>query len=209
MSITLDELLTSYTHGFFPMGSDRTPEKLEWHSPNPRGILPLDAFHVPKRLRQTMRKKPYEITFDRDFAGVIRGCADTRNSWRGDTWINGEIVSLYTALHKKGFAHSAEAWKDGALVGGVYGVTIQSAFFGESMFSTATDASKIALVHLVDHLKARGYTLFDTQMKTRATAQFGVIEIPRDDYLKRLMAALKKPASFAAPPPARAAGPRP
>lgn len=188
MKITPDILLHAYAEGLFPMAESRGAEELHWFDPPLRGILPLDAFHVPRRLREKMRRGPFRLSFDEDFAGVIRACADTRD----ETWINDEIIALYTALHRAGFAHSAEAWKDGKLAGGVYGVSLGAAFFGESMFSTETDASKIALVHLMERLRARGYALFDTQYVNDHLKQFGVREIPREEYKKLLKAAIAK-----------------
>lgn len=188
MKITPDILLHAYAEGLFPMAESRGAEELHWFDPPLRGILPLDAFHVPRRLREKMRRGPFRLSFDEDFAGVIRACADTRD----ETWINDEIIALYTALHRAGFAHSAEAWKDGKLAGGVYGVSLGAAFFGESMFSTETDASKTALVHLMERLRARGYALFDTQYVNDHLKQFGVREIPREEYKKLLKAAIAK-----------------
>ena len=151
-----------------------------------RGVLPIAGFHVPARLRKTVRRQPYRITFDQDFNRVILACADARPT----TWINAEIVSLYSELHRRGCAHSVEAWQGDALVGGLYGVSLGGAFFGESMFSTARDASKVALVHLVEGLRHGGFLLLDTQFITSHLARFGAIEIPRAYYLRRLQDAL-------------------
>ncbi len=187
MRLTPDIILEAYRAGLFPMAAARHGAELRWYDPDPRGVLPIGGMHVPRRLQQTIRRKPYTITFDRDFAGVIRGCAETRD----DTWINDEIIALYTALHAQGHAHSVEAWRGGELVGGVYGIAIGSAFFGESMFSIATDASKIALVYLVAKLWRRSFTLFDTQFINPHLLQFGAHEIARSDYHRRLTAAVQ------------------
>jgi len=202
---TPENVLLAYRHGFFPMANPQDRDAVEWHQWEPRGIMPLDdAFHVPKRLGRRIRQKPYVITFDKDFRGVISACSLTREIQ--ERWINPEIIAAYTTLHDKGYAHSAEAWKDGKLVGGVYGVAMGSAFFGESMFATADDASKIALVHLVGRLRTQGFTLFDTQMVTPTTEQFGAHSIELDDYLARLKVALRKPSAFSPAPPKSNAG---
>jgi leucyl/phenylalanyl-tRNA--protein transferase len=190
--ITPDIVLQAYRMGVFPMAESRHAADIAWYDPQRRGILPIDKIHVPRRLRRTIRQQPYRITFDCDFEGVIRGCADARP----ETWINDEIIALYTELHRQGHAHSVEAWQGDILVGGAYGISIGAAFFGESMFSTATDASKIALVYLVARLWRQGFTLFDTQFVNSHIAQFGVVEIPRAEYHRRLAAALRQPASF-------------
>lgn len=192
MILKPDIILEAYCAGLFPMAAARHGAEIRWYDPDPRGVLPIAGLHVPKRLARTIRRKPYDITFDKDFAAVIRGCADTRE----DTWINDDIIALYTALHDRGFAHSVEAWHDGKLVGGVYGIAIGAAFFGESMFSTATDASKIALVYLVARLWRRKFTLFDTQFINPHLLQFGAHEIPRGAYKQQLAAALRAPADF-------------
>jgi leucyl/phenylalanyl-tRNA---protein transferase len=191
MDITPDILLQAYAMGLFPMAESRDADAMHWYDPDPRGILPLDAVHVPRSLQKTLRKNPYRISFNENFSGVIHGCAD-----RDSTWINDDIIALYTALHERGFAHSAEAWLDGALVGGVYGVSIGGAFCGESMFSRAANASKTALVRLAEHLKARGFALFDTQFTNDHIAQFGVIEIPRAEYHARLAKAITMNVKF-------------
>jgi leucyl/phenylalanyl-tRNA--protein transferase len=183
-TIDPDLLLRAYALGWFPMGTGRRG-RIEWFSPDPRGILPLDAFHAPSRLSRVVRQSRFEVRIDTAFEAVMRACAA-----RDETWITEDILSSYVALHRLGFAHAVETWQDGALVGGLYGVAIGGAFFGESMFHTATDASKVALVALVERLKARGYTLLDTQWVTPHLAQFGGVEIPRAEYLERLSAAL-------------------
>ncbi len=168
--------------------------EIGWFSPDPRGILPLDTFHVPSRLARSLRRDPFEIRIDHDFAHVMRECA-ARDDEDG-TWISEEIIECYVALHEAGHAHSVEAWRDGVLAGGLYGVHLGAAFFGESMFHRVTNASKAALVALVDRVRARGFTLLDTQWVTPHLMQFGAVEIPRDEYLVRLEAALRRPRTF-------------
>jgi leucyl/phenylalanyl-tRNA--protein transferase len=186
-------LVRAYRKGLFPMALE--DEEIGWFSPDPRGILPIDTFHVPGRLARLVRQAPYEIAIDRAFEDVMRACAERP---REGTWISDEIVESYTALYRLGLAHSVEAWRDGELVGGLYGVHLGGAFFGESMFHRATDASKLALVALVDRLARRGFTLLDTQWITPHLVQFGAIEIPRAEYLQRLEDALKRDCSFVA-----------
>ena len=179
--ISVPVLLAAYRAGVFPMpGPDGV---MAWYSPDPRGILPLDRFHMPRRLARVIRGKEFEVTFDRAFGDVIAGCAS-----RGDDgdWIHGEIVESYTALHHAGFAHSVEAWRSGQLVGGVYGVAVGGAFFGESMFYRVTDASKIALAGLVDRLRRRGFRLLDIQWLTPHLAGLGAVEVSRTRYLELL-----------------------
>jgi len=189
-SLTSEELLAAYAGGYFPMADGRHNEELHWYAPEIRGILPLDAFHVPASLRKFMRNCPYEVKMDTAFESVIRACADAGTSDRKDTWINDTIIALYCELAAMGFAHSVECWQEGKLVGGLYGVSLGGAFFGESMFSTATNASKVALVHLVEHLKGCGFLLLDTQYVNDHLLQFGVTEIAREDYMERLAQAL-------------------
>ncbi len=189
--LTADDLLAAYRGGYFPMADNRNAKELYWYSPEHRGIIPLDGFHVPRSLQKFMRHCPYEVTFDTAFTQVIQNCADVKTERRKDTWINDEIIALYGELHERNFAHSVECWKDKKLVGGLYGVSIGGAFFGESMFSFATNASKIALIHLVDKLRAAGYILLDTQYINEHLLQFGVIEIARENYLEILENALK------------------
>jgi leucyl/phenylalanyl-tRNA--protein transferase len=195
LTLTPDLLLEAYAAGIFPMAESAEDPELFWVDPVRRGIIPLDAFHVPRRLRRTMRGGGFEIRCDTVFAEVMRGCA-AASSDRPQTWINEEIIALYTALFRRGAAHSVEAWHEGKLVGGLYGVHIGAAFFGESMFSRVTDASKIALVHLVARLRQGGFTLLDTQFVTRHLERFGAIEISRRDYHARLKAALRHKAQF-------------
>lgn len=187
--LTPELLVHAYKQGFFPMGEE--DGSIAWYWPDPRTIIPLVEFHVPRRLAQTVRRKRFEIAIDRDFEGVMRGCAD-----REETWITEPIVAAYTVLHRRGLAHSIEAYKDGKLAGGIYGVSVGGAFMGESMFSHVTDASKVCLVHLVERLRARGYTLFDVQFLTSHLKRFGAVEISRAEYLRRLAAAVKKDCRF-------------
>lgn len=194
---TLDSmlLLRAYASGIFPMAESADSDGLYWFDPERRGILPLDGFHIPRRLKRTVRQKRFEVRFDHDFAGVIQKCAETTGS-RTNTWINRDIRRLYGDLHARGHAHSVECWRDDQLVGGLYGVSLGGAFFGESMFSRETDASKVALVHLVARLAAGGFTLLDTQFVTEHLSQFGAVEIPRADYRRRLAQAQRHQARF-------------
>lgn len=193
--LTPQILLGAYASGIFPMAESRTDPDLYWIDPDVRGIIPLADLHIPRRLRRTLRNGPYEVHADADFIGVIRGCAE-QTQVRPDTWINTEIEGLYNALFDMGFAHSVETWLDGELVGGLYGVALGGAFFGESMFSRARDASKVALCHLAARLVKSGFTLLDTQFLTEHLRQFGAIEIDRPDYKERLSAAIKIAAVF-------------
>jgi len=189
-------LLKAYSIGVFPMAMSRDDPDLYWFDPDPRGILPLDAFHVPRRLLRTMAAQPLRITTDACFERVMRACAEPRPG-HPETWINEPIVELYVELHDRGRAHSVEVWSDaGELVGGLYGVALGAAFFGESMFSRARDASKVALCALVAWLREGRYALLDTQHLTAHLAQFGGIEIPRADYKDQLGFALAQAARF-------------
>ena len=190
-AITLDMLLWAYARGIFPMADHRNGE-IGWFAANPRAVLPLDQFKASHSLRQRIRRGDYEIRTDTAFAQVIRNCAQPRKTQK-ETWINDQIIEAFIEAHEQGFAHSVEAWtkpKDAAeqprLVGGLYGLHLGGAFFGESMFSTATDASKVCLHHLVDHLKSRGFALLDVQMNSAHMAQFGTIDIPREEYEAQL-----------------------
>jgi leucyl/phenylalanyl-tRNA--protein transferase len=188
-----DMLLEAYCRGIFPMAMKPRGE-IGWFSPDPRGVIPLDErFHVPHGLRRTLKKNRFTVTFDRECEAVIRACADRNNT---GTWISEEIVASYCQLHRLGFAHSAETRLDGKLAGGLYGVHIGGAFFGESMFHRATDASKVALVALVERLRDRGFVLLDTQWQTPHLAQFGTEEIPRREYLRQLRRALALDCAF-------------
>ena len=189
--LTPELLLHGYSVGIFPMSESRDDPEIFWVDPQRRGILPLDGFHISRSLARAMRCSTWTITTDHDFRGVLDGCAD-----RPDTWINAEIRALYIALHERGQAHSLEVWEDGTLVGGVYGVVLGSAFFGESMFSRRTNASKIALACLVDRLRQGGFTLFDTQFITDHLASLGAVEISRAQYLAHLADAKERSASF-------------
>src|SRR5437764_15171029 len=182
-------LLQGYRLGVFPMAMD--DNAIEWFSPDPRAILPLEDFHVPHALQRVLRKGIFQIKIDNRFGEVIRACAK-----REDTWINPEIVESYERLHEIGYAHSVEAWSKNKLAGGLYGVAVGGAFFGESMFHRVTDASKIALVALVEHLRANKFALLDTQWTTPHLEQFGAVEISRDHYLKLLRRAVKLPRKF-------------
>ncbi len=190
------DLLNCYRRGVFPMADSREDMRLFLMDPDLRGILPLDQFRVPKRLKKTIRKDPFKITIDTAFNRVIEACAEPHEN-RPASWINSPILNLYSALHREGHAHSVECWDaDGVLVGGLYGVSIASAFFGESMFSRATDASKVALVHLVARLIQGRYQLLDAQFHNPHLAQFGLVEISRDAFRQRLWAALRSDADF-------------
>lgn len=194
MSLTPELLLHGYSIGIFPMAEHRDDPELFWVDPQFRGIFPLNGFHISRSLARRLRKAEYEITINRDFPGVIEGCAD-----RAETWINTELRRVYDVLHRRGYAHSVEVWEGDTLVGGVYGVALSTAFFGESMFSRRTDASKIALAYLVDRLSQTGFSLFDTQFLTSHLASLGAIEIPRAEYRKLLAEALEGSADFTAP----------
>jgi leucyl/phenylalanyl-tRNA--protein transferase len=182
--LSVERLLLAYRSGIFPWSSDPPT----WWSPDPRGVLPLDALHVPRSLGRTLRRAPFTVTRDRAFAAVVKACAGTR---RHGNWITPEIIRAYTRLHEAGHAHSVECWRDEELVGGIYGVAVGGVFAGESMFHTADDASKVALVSLVEHLRAQRFALFDIQMVTPTTRSFGAVEMPRSDYLQSLRAAVK------------------
>jgi leucyl/phenylalanyl-tRNA--protein transferase len=189
--LTPEILLRGYANGVFPMADNAQSTDVYWVQPEMRGVMPLDGFHASRSLRRAMRKADYTITKNTQFGDVVRGCAD-----REETWINTSIFDLYQQLHKLGFAHSIEVCRNGTLIGGVYGVTLGSAFFGESMFSRATNASKIALAHLVDHLNERGFTLFDTQFQNPHIQTLGVVEISQAKYLVLLKKALELRADF-------------
>jgi len=182
-------LLAAYAQGLFPMAERRDDPTLYWVSPELRGILPLSGFYVPRRLARTVRSGSFTVTSDTAFARVMQECAAPAPG-REQSWINAEILRLYGALHAAGHAHSVECWQDGALAGGLYGVQLGAAFFGESMFSKARDASKVALVHLVEGLIRGGFMLLDTQFLTSHLARFGAVEIPRDEYLLELQRAI-------------------
>jgi leucyl/phenylalanyl-tRNA--protein transferase len=184
-------LIRAYREGIFPMATEGG--RIEWFSPDPRGILPLDGFHVPARLARVVRQGRFEIAVDRAFADVMRECADRSEE---ETWISDEIHESYLALHRLGLAHSVEAWLDDRLAGGLYGVHVGGAFFGESMFHRVRDASKIALVALVDRLNRRGFSLLDVQWVTPHLEQFGAVAIPRRHYLVLLKRAIARDCRF-------------
>ena len=188
-------LVSAYASGWFPMAMENG--EIRWFSPDPRGIIPLDRFHVPQRLARVRRQGRFTEEVDRAFEAVIRACAEVdRDRDDPGTWITDEIVQSYCVLHQRGLAHSVETWRDGRLVGGLYGVALGGAFFGESMFHREPNASKVALMALVDRLRVRGYTLLDTQWTTAHLEQFGAIETPRHAYLKLLEASLRKKCTF-------------
>jgi leucyl/phenylalanyl-tRNA--protein transferase len=195
LRLTSELLLRAYATGIFPMAQSRRDRELYWIDPEWRGILPLDRFHVPRRLRRTLRRGVFEVRVDTAFRDVMIGCAEVTTE-RPDSWINDEIVAAYTELYHLGYAHSVEAWLDGNLVGGLYGVALGGAFFGESMFTRVTDASKVALVHLAARLHHGGFTLLDTQFITKHLQQFGAVEVPRPRYQAQLAGALKVKATF-------------
>jgi leucyl/phenylalanyl-tRNA--protein transferase len=187
--LTAELLIRAYSVGLFPMAESHDDPTLYWIDPEWRGIIPLDGFHVPRSLRKVVRRGEFTIRVDGNFPGTIAACAATTDS-REETWINASIREAYCHLHEMGCAHSVEAWKDGELVGGLYGVSLGQAFFGESMFSRATNASKVALVHLVALMRQGGYRLLDTQFVNDHLKQFGVIEISREKYRTKLAKAL-------------------
>jgi leucyl/phenylalanyl-tRNA--protein transferase len=191
--ITPSLLLQAYASGVFPMAESAEAGELFWIDPQRRGVLPLDRLHVPRRLARTFLRGDFEIRVDTDFVGVLAACAR-----REETWINGEIRRLYVELHRLGYAHSVEIWQEGALAGGLYGVALGAAFFGESMFSRRRDASKLALVALVARLRAGGFRLLDTQFVTDHLERLGAVEISRAAYHRQLEAAVARPARFRA-----------
>jgi leucyl/phenylalanyl-tRNA--protein transferase len=197
MEITPELMLRAYRIGLFPMAESRDARTLYWLDPEQRGVIPLDGFHLSRRLARRIRQAPYRVTANREFERVIDECAAPRPS-SPESWINAEIRSLFLALHEQGHAHSIESWRDGELVGGLYGVAMGGAFFGESMFSRADDASKVALVHLVARLRLGGFTLLDAQFQTTHLAQFGTEEVPRAIYKRMLSVAVEVPAHFPA-----------
>ncbi|MCV2870811.1 leucyl/phenylalanyl-tRNA--protein transferase [Defluviimonas sp. WL0050] len=191
--LTPEVMLSGYAHGIFPMADGRDSEDLHWVDPRLRGVIPLDGFHVSRSLRRAILRKDYSIRIDSAFSAVIRACAD-----REETWINAPLFDLYDRLHDMGHAHSLEVWQQGELTGGVFGITLGAAYFGESMFSRRTNASKIALAYLVDRLRQGGFTLFDTQFLTPHLSSLGGIEIPRAEYRARLADALEREADYCA-----------
>ncbi len=199
VEITSELMLRAYRHGLFPMAETRRGDRLYWLDPELRGVLPLEGFHVPRRLARTVVSERFDVASDRDFHATIAACAAAVPG-REDTWINPQIETLFAELHGMGLAHSVECRLDGELVGGLYGVALGGVFFGESMFSRVRDASKVALVHLVARLRLGGFRLLDTQFVTAHLAQFGAVEIPRLEYKAQLAAALEVPARWVAAP---------
>lgn len=194
--IPVDLLLRAYSTGVFPMSESADDPEVFWVQPEMRGIIPLDDFHIPKSLAKTVRQGVFDVRVDTDFDAVIKACAEAREV-RPSTWINKPIRDAYGELFARGHCHTVEAWRDGKLVGGLYGVTLGRAFFGESMFSRETDASKVCLVHLVDRLRERGFELLDTQFTTEHLKRFGAIDMPRKQYERLLAKAVAgEPAAF-------------
>ncbi|MEZ4629441.1 MAG: leucyl/phenylalanyl-tRNA--protein transferase [Deinococcales bacterium] len=196
MSITLNPqiLLDAYYQGIFPM-TDPRDGYTYWYDPNPRTIIPLDTFHVPRRLERTIRQNKFEVRFNTAFSEVLHKCAEPRPK-REETWLSPELIKIYEVFHEQGLAHSVETWQNDSLVGGVYGIALGGFFAGESMFSRVTDSSKVALVTLLRHVKSRGYQLFDVQFSTSHLKRFGAVEMPRFIYKKRLAEALKLSCQF-------------
>jgi leucyl/phenylalanyl-tRNA---protein transferase len=192
MRLDPETLLNAYANGVFPMGDESG--RIRWYSANPRGVMPLDQFHIPQTLRQTIRQGKFEIRINHDFEAAMRACMQARIE---RTWINEELIAAYVRLHELGCAHSVEAWRGGELAGGLYGVSLGAAFFGESMFHRQRDASKVALVALVDRLKERDFELLDTQTCSEHLKRFGGIEIDEEEYLRCLHVALQRECTFA------------
>ena len=188
--LTPDILLNGYASGVFPMAMPEMNNEIYWFAPDPRTVLPLDQFHASRSLRRKLRKQPFQVNFNNDFEQVVRLCAEPRDD-DGETWISDEIISSYLELHKLGFAHSVECVEGGNLIGGVYGVSLGGAFFGESMFHRRTDASKVALYHLVERLKTKGFILLDVQYMTDHLRSLGAVDISRDDYEAKLATAIR------------------
>jgi leucyl/phenylalanyl-tRNA--protein transferase len=189
--LTVPRLLLAYRSGIFPW----TVDPITWWSPDPRAIFELDRFHVSRSLARVLRQGVFQVTVDRAFPRVMKGCAAPAPG-RRSTWISPEFIAAYTQLHAQGYAHSLECWQAGRLVGGIYGVTVGGLFAGESMFHRVSNASKVALFHLLEHLRRRGFVLFDIQMLTPVTAQLGGVTIPREEYLRRLARAVREPVDF-------------
>jgi len=194
-AINPEELLLAYRLGVFPMAESRHAKDVLWVRPHERGILPLETFHVPRRLAQTVKSDRFEVRVDTAFADVIRGCAEARQG-RRETWINGAIIDVFDALAARGQAHSVECWREGKLVGGLYGLSLGGAFFAESKFSRMTDASKVALVHLAARLKAGGYTLLDAQFPNPHLEQFGAVTVTEERFQQLLAQALSRTGNF-------------
>lgn len=199
-SITPEVILKAYINGIFPMGDSDTPNsqnEINWYSPEWRGIIPLDKFKIPKNLAKLYRRNKFRILVNKNFEAVMKECANSDNRRHAGTgWITSKIIDLYIELHKMGFAHSVETYFEGKLVGGLYGIAINGAYFGESMFTKVTDASKVALVYTVERLNERGFKLLDTQFINQHLVQFGAIEITKEEYMKKLEEALQMKTSF-------------
>ncbi len=193
--LTPDMVLKAYAQGYFPMASNEDPDEIHWFNPPHRAVLPIQAVKISRSLHQLLKKKPFEIKVDTAFDQVIEACA-TATPERPSTWINDEITNIFKTLHRAGFAHSVECWQGDSLVGGLYGLTLGSAFCGESMFSRVSGASKIALIHLCARLDSAGFTLLDCQLLNDYTAQFGAYEIPKATYLEQLSIAIQQPGNF-------------
>ncbi|MFB6351943.1 MAG: leucyl/phenylalanyl-tRNA--protein transferase [Bradymonadaceae bacterium] len=193
---TAEMLLAGYAQGIFPMAHPQEDDEIYWYAPDPRGLLPIEEFHCPDRLAQTVRQEPYDIVIDRTFNDVMQACAEPRSEDNQTTWISEGIIAAYTELHEMGFAHSVEAWDGDRLVGGLYGVALGGLFAGESMFFRETDASKICLVHLAERLDERGFGLFDVQWVNPHLEQFGAYEMPREEYEKKLRDVIEWDVSF-------------
>ena len=194
--MTPDDLLEVYKQGFFPMAEHRKDNSFEFYAPHTRALLPIKNLHIPKRLNRKMRHITYEIRFDTAFEDVIHRCADAARSNDSGTWINDAIIELFIELHKAGNAHSVEYWAEGTLKGGLYGLALGSTFCGESMFSIENDASKIALVHLCRHLDKQGFKLLDSQFRNPHLDQFGLYEIPQEEYVEMMQAGLRDEVRF-------------
>jgi leucyl/phenylalanyl-tRNA--protein transferase len=202
LRLTPELLLTAYARGRFPMAGDRDDPEIHWIEPLRRGVIPLDGFHVPRSLKKLIRQQPFELRIDTAFAEVIDTCAEPTPE-RPRTWLNDELLAIYKAVHHLGHAHSVECWQDGRLAGGLYGIRLGAAFFGESMFSRVRDASKVALIELVARLNAGGFLLLDTQFVTDHLVRFGAVEIPRGEYKRRLAVALARDAQWLPAPQLR------
>ena len=189
-TITPSDLLDIYKQGFFPMAEHREDKEFSFYAPHKRALIPIKDIHIPKRLKRKMQHVPYDMRIDTAFTEVIHNCANVQRSKDTNTWINDGIIALFTQLHKMGIAHSVETWKDGKLIGGLYGLTLGSTFCGESMFSTESDASKVALVALAKHLDKQGFKLLDSQFRNPHLDQFGLYEIPQDEYVMLMQAGL-------------------
>ncbi|OFW89199.1 MAG: leucyl/phenylalanyl-tRNA--protein transferase [Alphaproteobacteria bacterium RIFCSPHIGHO2_02_FULL_46_13] len=195
-TITPFDLLDIYKQGFFPMAEHREDKEFQFYAPHTRALLPIKDLHIPKRLKRKMHHVAYDMRIDTAFADVIHHCANVQRSKESNTWINDRIIALFIQLHEMGVAHSVETWRDGKLIGGLYGLTLGSTFCGESMFSIETDASKVALVTLTKHLDKQGFKLLDSQFRNPHLDQFGLYEIPQEEYVEMMQAGLRDKVSF-------------